>query len=220
MTLNTSRNRDMASIILSFVVLVIGAIVMVGWITDIQVVKNISPNWATMKFTTALCFFLSGLVLFSIVDKLRRPGGSSKLLLLVAPMTILLLMGAQLASVLVGVETGIEELFVGGPKGFIRTSAPSAPSVGTMSGFILISVAGLLSMLNTKGLTLWLRLIGWATILIGTLAVIGYITNMPVLYYTSGGLISAMAMHTALLFMALGAGLALLAPQKKMEADH
>ena len=124
-------------------------------------------------------------------------------------------MGAQVASVLVGVETGIEELFVGGPRGFIRTSAPSAPSVGTMSGFILVSAAGLLCMLKIKGLTRWLRLIGWITILIGSLAIIGYITDTPRLYYMTDGLITGMAMHTALLFIALGSGLLLSATRQE-----
>ncbi len=215
LALNIFQNRDLAALIVAFVALVTGAIVMVGWVTDIQIVKSIAPTWATMKFTTALCFFLSGAVLYNIVDE---PPGSEELshfVLSVATLAILVLMGAQFGSVLAGVESGIEEIFIREPEGFLRTTVASAPSTGTMSGFTLIALAGLLRMSNVRRLTLWLGLIGWATILVGSSAVVGYITETPALYYAYESIITAMAMHTGLLFVALGAGLVLSARHHK-----
>ncbi len=54
--------------VLGVVVLLLGLVVMLGWIFDISVLKSILPVWVTMKFSTALCFFLSGFTLYFIAS--------------------------------------------------------------------------------------------------------------------------------------------------------
>jgi nitric oxide reductase large subunit len=72
---------------------------------------------------------------------------------------------------------------------------------------MLIALAGILTMLNLKKLQPKLKIIGLAIGIIGALAVIGYIINAPLLYYFISGVNSAMALHTAILFVLLGIGL-------------
>jgi nitric oxide reductase large subunit len=50
-------------------------------------------------------------------------------------------------------------------------------------------------------------MIGLIVGVIGALAVVGYIINAPLFYYFIAGVNSAMAFHTAILFVLLGMGL-------------
>jgi nitric oxide reductase large subunit len=76
-----------------------------------------------------------------------------------------------------------------------------------MLNFILITSAGVLTMLNPKKLQSKLRIIGLIVGTIGSVAVVGYIVNAPLLYYFIEGMNSAIALHTATLFVLLGVGL-------------
>ena len=62
-------------------------------------------------------------------------------------------------------------------------------------------------MLNPDKLQSKLKIIGLIVGSIGAVAVVGYIINAPLLYYYIEGVNSAMACHTAVLFVLLGMGL-------------
>ncbi|MBS3176658.1 hypothetical protein J4457_05480 [Candidatus Woesearchaeota archaeon] len=50
--------------ILAFIVMLGGVIVVIGWILGVPLIKSIMPQWVAMKFSTAISFFLSGLILY------------------------------------------------------------------------------------------------------------------------------------------------------------
>jgi hypothetical protein len=190
--------------------MVVGAAVMAGWFLDIPALQSIRPGWVTMKFSTALCFFLSGVSLLVIAQELE---GRTMLGTLVLPTTTLLLMlfmVTLLGSVLVGIHTGIEDLFVREQEGALLSTVPGRPSVGTMASFILIALAGVLTMLELSRLRRHLTLLGWMVLVVGLIALIGYGVRQPLLFYTIEGWSTAMAFHTACLFVFLGAALVLL----------
>lgn len=89
------------------------------------------------------------------------------------------------------------------------TTTPGRPSVGTMVCFILMEVAGIMAILGPAMLRPKLPFLGWPVIGLGALAVVGYSIGMPMLYYAVATVSTAMAFHTALLFILLGAGLVL-----------
>lgn len=197
------NNRKIAKAI-AIIVTLAGIAVMIGWIADINFLKSIVPGFVTMKFVTALSFFFSGLILFFMLE-LQRENDVARTLLPVACMAVLLLMGILFVSSFLDLRTGIEELFVKESQSAVKTVAPGRPSLGTMLDFILIAVTGILSISNHKfsRAVMWL---GWAISLIGAVAVLGYILGIPALYYTSEGISTAMAIHTAILFVLLGMG--------------
>ena len=116
-------------------------------------------------------------------------------------------MGILFFSALLEIHTGAEDLFVKETTSAPKTVVPGQPSVPTMINFMLIGLAAILVMRNTKKLQSKLRLIGLIVAAIGALAVIGYIISAPFLYYFIQGTNSAMACHTAVLFVMLGIGL-------------
>ena len=203
------KNTSIAKI-LSFIVIGVGCMVSMGWFLDIPLLKSILPHWVTMKFSTAAAFIASGAVLYYVVESQRGKKAVAQMVLPVAALLILLLMATLLMSVLLGIRTGIEDLFVKEEAGAVKTTTPGRPSVGTMVDFILIGVTGLLAVFNPEGMKKALRWIGLVVAIVGGLAILGYIINAPVLYYTIAGFSTAMAMHTAILFTLIGIGFWLL----------
>ncbi len=195
---------------LSLVVLLGGGTVMVGWIFDIPVLKSILPIWVTMKFSTALCFFLSAVILFVIAGSVERRSEAIQVVLPICALVILLFMMTLLVSTFLNVRTGIEDLFVKEAEGAVKSTTPGRPSVGTMVNFVLLAVAGLLTMLDIRNLRSKLSVVGWMVAIVGGIAVGGYVLDAPLLYYTVEGWSTAMAFHTAILFMLLGVGLIVL----------
>jgi len=198
--------------ILATIVIITSIAVMFGWIFNIALLKSILPFWVTMKFSTALSFFFSGLILYFIIKS--KPGGSSQVVLPISALIILLLMGTLLTSVILNVRTGIEDLFVQEEEDAIKTTTPGRPSIGTMVNFILISVAGIVTMFGALHLKRYLTYLGSIVGIIGIIAILGYIFNLPVLYYAVEDFSTAMAFHTALLFILLGVGLFLVGRNK------
>ncbi len=211
MTSKKTHHRRRLAANLGFVVTFVGALVMAGWLFDIAILKSILPQWVTMKFTTALSFFCSGMVLFYSARELEKPGHFHQVVLSISVLIILLLMGILFASTLLGMRSGIEDLFVKEAADAVLTTMPGRPSVGTMLNFLLISAGGISVLLNNRLTQSILGWLGWAIAVIGAMALLGYISGAPVLYFTIEGISTAMALHTALLFVLTGAGFILCA---------
>lgn len=196
--------------VLSIVVAISGAVVMAGWVFDIRILKSISPDWISMKFGTAIAFVASGITLYFIARAKEGAFDQAQVVLFVTSLTIILLMGTLFFSTLFGIHTGAEDLFVKELNLSEKTIVPGRPSLPTMVNFILIALAGILTTLNLKKLQPKLKIIGLAVGMTGAAAIAGYIINAPLLYYFIEGVNSAMALHTAILFVLIGAGLACL----------
>ncbi len=202
-----SENKRNTAKILSGVVSVAGVAVMLGWIFDIGILKSITPSWVSMKFDTAIAFVLSGITLYFIVRAVEGEFDKSQVVLSITSLIIMLLMGILFFSALLGVQTGTEDLFVREKVVAPKTVIAGRPSIPTMINFILIAVAGAFTMFNSAKLRSQLKVIGLIVGAIGTLAIVGYIIGAPALYYYAEGVNSAMACHTAILFVLLGIGL-------------
>lgn len=192
---------------MSLVVSLAGVLVMMGWIFDINILKSISPTWVSMKFDTAITFLFSGITLYFIIRAVEGEFDKAQVALSITTLIIILLMGILFFSAFLGIHTGAESLFIQEAAGTIKTVTPGRPSVPTMLNFILIALAGILTMLNPEKVQLRLKIIGYVVGTIGALAIVGYIINAPLLYYFIEGRNSAMACHTAILFVLFGTGL-------------
>jgi hypothetical protein len=203
----TSEKKRKTAKILSAAVGVAGVVVILGWVLDIGVLKSIAPSWVSMKFTTAIAFVLSGVTLYFIVRAVEGEFDRAQIVLSITSLTIMLLMGILFFSALLGVQTGAEDLFVKEKADAPMSAAPGQPSIPTMINFILIAAAGTFTMFNSAKLQSQLKTIGLMMAAIGAIAIVGYVVNAPILYYYVKGASSAMACHTAVLFVLLGVGL-------------
>jgi hypothetical protein len=201
------ENKRKIAKVLSLAVVIPGILVIIGWIFNISPLKSISPAWVSMKFDTAIAFVLSGITLYFIVWALEGEFDQAQVVLSITSLIILLLMGILFFSALLNIHTGTEDLFIKEAAGMPKTVIPGRPSFPTMANFILIALAGIFTMLNPLKTRLKLKVIGSMVGMIGLSAVIGYLLNAPLLYYYLPGINSAMACHTAILFVLLGIGL-------------
>ena len=192
--------------ILSLVVIIAGILVIIGWFFDIGVLKSISPAWVSMKFDTAIAFILSGVTLYFIARAAEGEFDKAQVVLSITSLIINLFMGTLFFSAVSGINTGAEELFIKDKAANAKTVVPGQPSLPAMFNFILIAAAGILTTLNPHNLKFKLKIIGVIVGLIGSLAVVGYIFNAPLLYYYIEEVNSAIACHTAALFIVLGIG--------------
>lgn len=199
---------------LAIFVAMIGAIVTAGWIFDIEVLKSILPVWVTMKATTAISFILSGVIVYCIAKSQQKSSSAVSVILPITTMVILILMVTHLSASWLGLRLGLDSLFVRESNGAIMSVIPGRPSVATMIEFILIAIAGVLTMLNPANLKTWLLFLGWIVVFIGAAAVAGYILSLPALYYYIEGISTAMAFHTAILFVLMGLSLILVRKQE------
>lgn len=192
---------------ISLTVSVAGIAVMLGWSFDIPVLKSLCPDCVSMKFDTAVCFFLSGMTLYFIARASEGEIDKAQMGTSITSLILLLIMGTLFFSNLLGIQTGVEELFFRESHPSAMTVIPGRPSMPTMINFILMALAGILTMLNFDRFQPRLRVIGLIVAASGGLAVIGYCFNIPVFYYYVEGVNAAMAVHTAVLFVLLGIGL-------------
>jgi hypothetical protein len=200
------KKRKIAKI-LSLVVMAAGLCVIVGWIWDISVLKSILPTWVSMKFTTAIAFVLSGITLYFIVRAIEGEFDKAQVVLSITSLVIILLMGILFFSAILNVHTGLEDLFIKESPDTVKTVTPGSPSMPTMFNFILMGIAGIVILLNPDKYHSKLKVIGITVAVIGIVAIIGYSIDFPPLYYYIKGINSAIALHTAVLFVLLGTGL-------------
>lgn len=202
-SLKKKTNKIKAQI-LSGIVILAGIAVTCGWFFDIGVLKSILPGWVTMKFITAAAFIFSGIAIYFMGEQVYKKGGIAEIVLPLSSMVILLLAATALISSALGVNTGVERMFVKENIGALKTTEPGVPSPATMGAFILIAVTALLSLVVTTGFRAVARILGGAVTLIGLIGLFGYLFNVPALYYSIEGISTAMAFHSAALFVLCG----------------
>lgn len=203
--MSPETGKKMAKI-LSIITAVTGIMVIIGWVFDVRVLKSISPAWVSMKFDTAVSFLLSGIILYFIARAFEGEFDKAQIAISITSLTLVLLMGTLFFSHFLSVRTGAEDIFVKEVEATPHTVVPGRPSAPTMLNFILIALAGMMTMLKYTNLKLALKAIGFTVGLVGVLPVIGYIINAPLFYYSIEGINSAMALHTAVLFILIGIG--------------
>jgi hypothetical protein len=204
--------------LLSVIVTISGVMVMAGWVLEIEVLKSILPIWVTMKFTTALSFFLSGLILYFVTSTLKNKSDFSQITLTITTLIILLIMATFMLSIFFNVRTGIEDIFVKELEGAVETITPGRPSIGTIFNFMLVTIIGVLTMYEVKKISVIISAIGLLIFAIGCIAILGYIITVPYLYFLIEGYSTAMAVHTAFLFMLLGVGFFIVGKNNKKYA--
>jgi signal transduction histidine kinase len=178
--------------------IVMGAIVMIGWWMRSEAIVQISPDFTPMQFNTALCFSLSGLGLLAL--NLRR-------VWLVRACGILAGAIATLTQIqyLTGLSFGIDTLFAH-PFTTVETSHPGRMAPNTAFAFMLSATFLLLSV------STWKRRLAMSLLLIvspaiaglAVLSLVGYAAGIEALFGWSQ--YTRMALHTSVGFLILGIG--------------
>lgn len=118
---------------------VVGSVVLLGWILDVETLKSMLPGLPAMKANTAICFVLmgAGMVLLARVAA-PSPGRTVGLLIVAAGASIALLTGAQYVT---GVDFGIDQLLFRDQVGQAGTGLAGRMAPLTTICLILLGLA-------------------------------------------------------------------------------
>lgn len=193
--MNVIRKNSLAAA--GMVAILAGSLVMIGWMLDIALLKSVFPDFISMKFNTAICFFFTGLAMVMIEKK--QGGRNCKVCLAV----VLLISILTLFEYLFTVNIGIDELLWKEGPGTPYTIYPGRPSALTAINFILLSIV--LFNLNSqkKYIHTWLALS--LCMLIASFSAISYFFGNPELISIPS--LTVIALHTALLFIIICLGI-------------
>ena len=127
---------------LAGIVLAIGLLVIVGWLTDSDTLKTFVQGNITMKFNTALGIILCSLVL--LVPLLPVSEKAQKILSNSLSIAVLLLGLLSLAEYIFSIHLGIDNFFVSDPQAAHGGYVPGRMSVITAINFTLLGTGLLL----------------------------------------------------------------------------
>ena len=113
---------------------------------------------------------------------------------------------------IIGVNVGLSTLFENISVPFDLDS--NRPSYGAIVGFTMIVIAFMLILINFSKWRKALFCIGTAVGIIGSLALLGYVLNVPILYYAFENISNAMPIPPAVLFLMTGVSLILISHDK------
>ncbi len=180
----------------------IGIVVIIGWLFNIPLLKSILPAFVSMKFNTALCFLLSGIVLW-LLNK-NQLSFFLKSIIFFFSFFIFLAGILTLFEYLFGTNFSIDELFMKDDPLLIGTSHAGRMSPITTFDFLLVGIVLFLLLFKPKNY----KLIQALSLILLTTALFsfsGYLYHihefLTVLYNTK------MAFHTSVGFFILSISL-------------
>ncbi len=186
----------------------IGLVVLLGWYLDILTLKSVLPGLTAMKVNTAVCFILCGLslLLFQV-----KPAIVLASYLKQTSALIVIIVGAlTLCEYLFGWDLGIDQLLYKELSASTDSSLPGRMAFITALNFLLVGLSLLLlyraKLLRTSQAFLLIVVFN------SLLALMGYVYGVESLYGIY--FYSAMAIHAAMLFVILAAGILCLRPEQ------
>lgn len=202
-------NNNRIAGIIGLATIIVGILVCIAWVLGIQEIKSIISDAAPMRFTVGILFIVSGTLLYSLTSKSGKMASLAQITVPISVFIILLVSTTILVGYMVGLNTGIVQLFASKIPNTAEASAPSQPPIPTLASFVLISVIGVMEYHATR-LRNFVKYLGCVVLVIGAVSIIGYITNQPSLYYYVDNGNAGMAIHTSILFVLVGIGFILL----------
>ncbi|MBW4678838.1 MAG: PAS domain S-box protein [Microcoleus vaginatus WJT46-NPBG5] len=193
----------------SVAVIVIGSMVIVGWMLNIPTLKTVVPGLVTMKANTAACFIMGGTALWLWH---RHPTDQSKRLW--AQILAGTVLGIGLLTLLqygLGRNFGIDELLFKAATDTVGTSAPGRMAPNTAFNFVILGAA-LLLLVGPYAYYQSMQILSLIALLVALLGLLGYVYQVKTLYGV--GSYTQMAVHAAFGFILLSLGILFARPDR------
>ena len=180
--------------------LLLGVVVLAGWHLNVPVLIRIRPTFSPMVYNTALIFVVSGLgLVLASMGRLRSA--------CVCGLVSIAVSTATLLAYYFGLDPGLDQIFM---AAYIPSRIPGRMAPNTAVCFILFGFAMLFARDRSSQRSFALAVLGSLILSLAVVPLAGYGIGMPSAY-TWGFYVTAMAIHTTVGFLSLGAGLIALA---------
>ncbi|HEY9852932.1 MAG TPA: ATP-binding protein [Leptolyngbyaceae cyanobacterium] len=199
-------------------VVLIGCVVIAGWIFHIEILKSILPGLVSMKANTSICFILSGSSLWLWHEKLEVRSTRSNFNRTAFACASFVIFIALLTLIQYGfnLNFGIDQLLFKDNPSAVNTSNPGRMAPNTALNFLLLGSALLLLNIPRPNYRP-VQSFSLVAFLISFLGFLGYIYGNAY-FYKAGASFTAMALHTAITFILLCLGILLARPDKGLMA--
>jgi hypothetical protein len=199
-------------LIFSAITFYVSILVMMGWVWNMDFIKSILENAATMKFITASCFFLSSLLVGTMTLSIsnikdRATSFSKKIVMLFSSFLILLMISLSAVNMLLDKYLLFNSIDLSNGLGrgnLLFEILYASPSIGTMLAFVLIAIIGLLNIGIIGSYIKTARVLTIFVIILSLISITGYLTGNPKLSFAFNEVVNGMAIHTSVLFLLLG----------------
>ena len=208
-----SRKKDLVNCFLSLLVVILGGVALCGWVFDIDALKYIHRDWATIKPMSAILLIISGLIPFfissisSIAHNFRK-------------MVVSFLVFLSFFIVFLLSFNNIQSIFL--PEAYplaqneLLTVYPLFPSLGSLFCFLLVGIRGFMYIFSTNKIKI-VKALGFLMSSVSISSMIGLLTDHPALSFYYPGKSTAMAFFSTL--GALLIGIVFLNSQDNKEDD-
>lgn len=201
---NSQPMRQYFVQLIAFIAVLVGAVVLAGWVTDITILKSISPSWVSMKVNTAVCFMMMGIAItFFTIDHQGKFNDIFKAIAWIASLLVLGVSSLTLLEYITNNNFGIDQFIISEALNTVGTSHPGRMAPETALCFFLLSTAKIFNH-GIKQKTYWslYSLLSGILVLILSLSSIqSYFTPQIGPYGWFG--LTIMALHTSILFILL-----------------
>jgi len=195
-----TRNAVLFAALLAMLV---GTLVLAGWALDITLLKSISPDWVSMKANTAACFVLLGFALYRV----RQAPDQRDVFASLASLLVALVGLLTLLEYLLGWNAGIDQALFKEATGAVATFSPGRMAPDTALSFLLLSLALAVNSTAHKD-RITLLAAAAPALLVASFALAALLYYLTPALGTLGWFgYTVMAMHTAVLFLVLGAAI-------------
>jgi diguanylate cyclase (GGDEF)-like protein len=191
-----------------FVAVAGSLVLLIGWLGNVTVVKEMVPGTVAMKASTSLMFVLCGAALVLI------PGGGARRRFGQACAAFSLLLAlAFLSEYVLGWNLGIDEFPFRDTAGHAaRIAFPGRLAPTTAVCFVLVSVSLLLLRMRWR----IEEALMVPVLAVATLCLIGYVYTIPVFYGPASA--AKMALNTGILFLIIAGGIVFARPRGRLQA--
>ncbi|MEO6851373.1 MAG: PAS domain S-box protein [Mucilaginibacter sp.] len=181
--------------ITGFLSIITGTLVLIGWVFDVAILQTVLPQFASMKFNTAIEFVLLGFALLLTPFQVKR---SYRIVSLVLCLLVIVLSFTSLIETIFQFNSGIDQLFIADITSInLHLPYPGRMSPITATCFVLLGFS-FLGLATKSNLTHVISqyLLNFVTA-ISTIALIGYLYGLSVFY--SQNYTGSVSIHTAVL---------------------
>lgn len=197
------RVFELFSQVVSVFTIIVGVFVLIGWWLEIEMLKSVIAGQATMKANAALSFIFLGLALW------LQPNSSNinhhiKRVARILALAAALIAALTLIEYILGVDLHFDQVLFSDPTSATSLSPPGRMAHATALNILLFSLAVWLLDANSPRQIFIKQLLTLTGLLIGLIALVGYIYGVKELY---GALYYAsVSLPSAILFVLFGLG--------------
>ena len=123
----------------SIILIIIGILILIGWVFDITILKSPGPNFSTIKSNVALCFILIGASLW--LQQTKRINKRNQQIAQILAVIVALIGFLTIMEHLFNLNFGIDQILFTEPLGALNTSAPNRMAFNSAFALLITGIA-------------------------------------------------------------------------------